>query len=351
MTRKQRSLGLLPAEWHEQDGVMLTWPHEMTDWGPFLAAVEPVFVRIAEEVCRQERLLVVCRDQAHRTHVQDQLRAAGIDLQRVVFRISPSNDSWARDHGPITVFDQDHPHLLDFTFNGWGNKFPAALDNRINFVLQESGIFPPTVRMSHLNFVLEGGGIESDGVDTLLTTSRCLLSPQRNPQFNREQLEAMLVSFFKLPRILWLDHGYLAGDDTDSHIDTLARFVDPQTIAYVSCDDINDEHHAELAAMKAQLEGFRTAAGEPYRLIPLPLPRAIHDDEGQRLPATYANFLVINNAVLVPTYGDPQDDVALARLQEGFADREIIGIDCRPLIQQYGSLHCVTMQLPSGTMA
>ena len=189
-----------------------------------------------------------------------------------------------------------------------------------------------------------------DGSGTLLTTARCLLAPTRNPKLTQDGLEARLKELLGLDRILWLQHGHLTGDDTDSHIDTLARFCDARTIAYVACADPDDEHHAELKAMEEELRALRAADGRPYRLVPLPWPRARYDDDGRRLPATYANFLIINGAVLVPTYDDPADGPALARLRECFPGREIIGVDCLPLIYQYGSLHCVTMQLPEGVL-
>jgi len=318
----------LPPEWAPQSGVMLTWPHAQSDWAPWLTEVEPVFVAIARAVTAHERLLVSCLDDAHLAHVRTRLADATIDLGRVDLYALPSNDTWARDHGPLTVLRDGHPVLLDFTFNGWGNKHAAALDNRITATLHAAGAFGATALESD-PLVLEGGSIEVDGRGTLLTTRRCLL--------------------FGVERVLWLDHGHLEGDDTDAHIDTLARFCDPHTIAYVACDDPADPHYEGLRAMAAELAALRDADGAPYRLVPLPWPAAKYDGD-QRLPATYANFLIINDAVLVPTYRDAADAEALAAIQGCFPEREVIGIDCLPLIHQYGSLHCVTMQLPAGTL-
>ncbi len=328
---------------------MLTWPHAHGDWGPHLERVEPVFVAIACEVSRREGLLVVCYDEAHRQHVAARLEAGGAELARVRLAIAPSNDTWARDHGPITVLCRGEPRLLDFEFNGWGGKYPAELDNCITARLHRAGVFGQ-VPLEKTGLVLEGGAIEVDGSGTLLATARCLLAPTRNPALSQAQLEARLKELLGIERILWLRHGHLAGDDTDSHIDTLARFCDIHTLAYVRCDDPHDEHYAELAAMEAELRSIRAADGRPYRLVPLPWPRPKFDETGRRLPATYANFLIINGAVLVPTYDDPADGAALARLSECFPDRDIIGIGCLPLIYQYGSLHCVTMQLPAGVL-
>jgi agmatine deiminase len=300
---------------------MLTWPHAQSDWAPILHKVEPVFTAIAAAVARYETVLIACHDEAVRAQVAARLRAAGIAEARLRLLVAPANDTWARDHGPITVLCRNDPTLLDFGFNGWGGKYAHDLDNLITQQLYTQGAFGDAP-LETVDLILEGGSIEVDGQGTLLTTTRCL----------------------------WLEHGYLAGDDTDSHIDTLARLCDASTIAYVTCDDPADEHYAELQAMEKELQAFRTAAGQPYRLVALPWPRARFDDDGARMPATYANFLIINGAVLVPTYDDPADRVALERLRDCFPGREAIGIDCLPLVYQHGSLHCVTMQLPAGVV-
>ncbi len=339
----------LPPEWAPQSGVMLTWPHAHGDWAPVLAQVEPVFLEIARQIARFERVLIVCRDEPHRMQLRDRARRAGIAPQRLVLAVAPSNDTWARDHGPITVRCRAELRLLDFRFNGWGGKYAHDLDDAIPGALARAGVFGE-LPLQRVPLVLEGGGIEVDGSGTLLATERCLLAPTRNPGQDRGAIERALAELFGLTRTLWLRHGALAGDDTDSHIDTLARFCDARTIAYVACDDPADEHFVDLRAMEAELRAFRAADGRPYTLVPLPWPRAKHDPEGNRMPATYANFLIINGAVLVPTYRDPADPVALERLRGCFPDREIIGIDCLPLIQQHGSLHCVTMQLPEGVI-
>ena len=247
------------------------------------------------------------------------------------------------------MIDTEGPSLLDFTFNGWGLKFASDKDNQITRRAVETGILKGRY-VNRLGFVLEGGSIESDGMGTLLTTSECLLSPNRNGQLNKVEIEEYLRSAFHLERVLWLDYGYLAGDDTDSHIDTLVRLCSPDTIAYVQCRDVNDEHYEELHRMEEQLKTFRTLAGEPYKLLALPMADKI-EVEGERLPATYANFLIMNDAVLYPTYNQPENDIrAKEVLQEAFPGHEIVGIDCRALIKQHGSLHCVTMQYPIGVI-
>ena len=238
--------------------------------------------------------------------------------------------------------------MIDFGFNGWGLKFAANHDNQITSRLFAEGVYNSSVEyISRLNFILEGGAIESDGKGTLMTTSHCMLAPNRNQPMQQHEIEAFLKENLGVQRVLWVNHGYLAGDDTDSHIDTLARFCNETTIAYVQCTDPADEHFEELQKMEEELKQFRTTAGTPYQLIPLPMAEAVYDDE-QRLPATYANFLILNDAVLMPTYASPLDEVAIRQMQKAFPHMEIVGIDCRALIKQHGSLHCVTMQLPEG---
>jgi agmatine deiminase len=332
----------LPAEWASQWAVQLTFPHPDSDWGPMLEDVLPCFVEIASTIARFQKVLIVTHDAEATMNLFDPALRPQILLHQL-----PSNDTWARDHGAITVLDeQGTPVLLDFMFNGWGLKFPADKDNLISQRLYNKGVFGTKAAFRHAGMVLEGGGIESDGEGTLLTTAECLLSPNRNPHWNKQQIEAQLATLLGARRVLWLNHGYLAGDDTDSHVDTLARLCTPDTIAYVRCDDPSDEHYEALAQMEAELKAFTTAAGAPYHLVPLPWPDACYSEDGDRLPATYANFLIINGAVLVPTYGVPQDAAALEALKPVFPDREVIGINCRMLIEQHGSLHCVTMQYP-----
>lgn len=335
----------LPPEWHPQSAILLTFPHENTDWKPILDQVEPVFVNIAKAVCQFEQLIISCFDEDHLKHVDQLLIANDIDKNNFKLYIVPSNDTWARDHGAICIYENNQRKILDFTFNGWGNKFDATLDNQITKHLHKQGAFENSPLIS-LDFVLEGGSIESDGLGTMLTTEFCLASLERNPQFSLSQIEDYLFEQFGANRILWLKHGALEGDDTDSHIDTLARFCDEKTIAYQSCEDSNDSHFEELKAMEEELKAFRQINGEPYHLVALPFPESKYDQENQRLPATYANFLILNNAVLVPTYQDKSDQLALERLATCFPERKIIGIDCTPLIEQHGSLHCVTMQIP-----
>jgi agmatine deiminase len=335
----------LPAEWEPQSAIQFTFPHADSDWAPILPEVQACFARIIEAVTRFQKAVVVCTNRAETAKILEACQPENLVLVEL-----PSNDTWARDHGGIFIEENGELVLLDFMFNGWGLKFAANADNQITQALHEKGIFGKK-KHHKPELVLEGGGIESDGLGTLLTTTECLLSPNRNPHFSKKQIENRLKKWLGAHRVLWLESGYLAGDDTDSHIDTLARFCNPQTICYVQCRDTTDEHFDALKRMEDELKAFRQADSTPYKLVALPFPEAIFDEEGQRLPATYANFLILNGAVLVPTYNVPQDAEALKVLKQVFPDHTIIGLDCRPLIWQHGSLHCITMQFPKGALA
>ena len=333
---------VFPAEWSLQSAVQLTWPHEATDWAETLGEALPCFAAIANEVAKREKLLVVCQDE---NDVRPWLRRR--DESRLIFRQMQTNDTWARDHGGISVWKDGRPVVYDFVFNAWGMKFAANYDNLITRKLFEAATFAPGVGLeSRQPFVLEGGSLESDGKGTLLATAACLTSANRNEHLSRAQIEAYLKDAFGARRILWLEDGALEGDDTGAHIDTLARFCSEDTIAYVQCDDPADSHFAPLLRMEDGLKAFRQTNGRPYRLLPLPMAdKVMHRCE--RLPATYANFLIVNGAVLLPFYDSHKDRLAAGRLQTAFPGREIVGINCLPLIRQHGSLHCVCMHYPA----
>lgn len=310
-----------------------------------LDEVTPCFVAVATAIATHQPLLVVCHNRATVATLLSHLPQHNLHLVEL-----PSNDTWARDHSAISVFDNHQPAILDFAFNGWGLKFPANLDNLLTSSLYQKKIFAPEVGYHNLlDTVLEGGGIESDGCGTILTTEACQLSPNRNGFTTRTQAEEMLRHTLGAQRILWLTHGWLAGDDTDSHIDTLARFCSPDTIAYVKCTDPADEHYTTLNAMEQELKALRTPTNTPYALIPLPMaPPCFDPDDNHRLPATYANFLITNHSILLPTYNSPLDTKAAHILATTFPTREVIPINSLPLIRQHGSLHCITMQYPAG---
>ncbi|WP_049721590.1 agmatine deiminase family protein [Gilvimarinus polysaccharolyticus] len=333
----------LMAEWEPQAAVLLTWPHADTDWAPLLASVNQVYTELAYHICRFSRLLIAAPEANH-AEIKQLLTARGVPEQQVQIYAVDSDDSWARDHGPLTVSRDGVARLLDFQFNGWGNKFDASRDNAISKALANAGAF--SAELESIDFVLEGGAIETDGEGTLMTTRSCLLNPNRNGDVSQLEVEQILQRHFGVGKINWLDHGFLEGDDTDSHIDTLARLCPDRRIAYVGCRDKNDVHYDALEKMQTQLREFRDAQGQPYELIELPWPQAVYSSDGERLPATYANFLILNGAVLVPIYQDPADAVALSKVGEAFPGYEIIAVDCGVLIEQHGSLHCITMQLP-----
>jgi len=327
---------------------MLTWPHADTDWADDLDRVRPVFAVIGAAISQCEDLLSIVPSPGERVIVEQALALAGADLARCHFAIAPTDDTWARDHGPIGTLDDGGVELNDFRFDAWGGKFDAALDDALNARLYHGGVFANSV-MVHRDMVLEGGAIETDGRGTLLATRRSVIDPARNPALNTGDVERLLGDWLGIERFLWLDHGALDGDDTDSHIDTLARFADTATLLYVTAP-AGDADHPALCAMHEQLKTFRSADGAPYRLLPLPFPGVHRADGGRRLPASYANFLIINGAVLMPGYGVDNDAVAAAVLAKAFPGRDIITIDCRAIIEQNGSLHCLTMQFPSGML-
>ena len=375
----------LPAEWEPQSHVMLTWPHEGTDWAPMLADITETYVEMSASITRFERLIIAT---PHPIQVGALLssRLSSEQMTRVFLCHCKSNDTWARDHGPVTLKDVATGALtmLDFRFNGWGEKFPAEQDNRITRTLHEEGAFDtiaegsaashatttkergmptPELQRPRLSdnddFVLEGGSIESDGEGTIFTTEGCLMAPHRNQPLTRDEIEQELRFRLKARRIVWLHHGVLKGDDTDGHIDTIVRIAPRDTLLYHKCYDMEDEQYEDFQALEQELMSLRTISGNPYRLIPLPQPKAIYQtvtgDDGketeERLPATYANFLILNGAVIVPTYGQPEpDDAACKAIGQAFPGREIIPIDSRSIIRQHGSIHCCTMQIPQPTM-
>lgn len=336
---------ILPAEWEEQSAIQLTWPHINTDWSENLKEVTNCFITLTKEISQRQKVIIICPSSKEIIAQLDKNI-----LSKISFVTTDTNDTWARDHGGITIKNCNKIEILDFQFNGWGLKFASNFDNIITTTLFNKNIFKADVKqINKLDFVLEGGSIESDGAGTILTTSECLLSANRNGINSKEEIEQYFKIEFGTKKILWLDYGFLEGDDTDSHIDTLARFCTPNIIAYVDCTDKNDIHFEQLQKMKQQLESFKTIEGNPYTLVALPMADPVYWED-ERLPATYANFLIINGAVLVPFYNTNKDGVAKEIIQKIFPNRQVIGIDCSSLIQQHGSLHCVTMQYPIGAI-
>ncbi|TDK23325.1 agmatine deiminase family protein [Luteimonas aestuarii] len=333
-----------PAEWEPQSAILIAWPHAGTDWADRLGEVEDTYIALVEAITRFQPVVICVADDDVECYAQARLASNRIDMARVRFVGAAYDDTWLRDSGPITLRDASHFRLLDFRFTGWGGKFEAGRDDALVGHLHAAGLFNDS-EVRAIDFALEGGAIETDGAGTLLTTWQCL--HERHPGLSRQALTEKLSTWLAQDRVLWLDHGYLEGDDTDAHIDTLARFAAPDAIVFQACDDAADSHYVELQAMADELAALRTRDGAPYRLFPLPWAKPVIDD-GRRLAASYANFLIVNGAVLMPAYGDEADASAAAVLAQAFPGREIVQVPCRPLIWQNGSLHCITMQLPKG---
>lgn len=337
----------LPAEWFPQDAILITWPHRDSAWADQLNNVEQTYLDLTSQISHYQDLIIQAHESIDLDNLIKKLHQLNGDVSRCHFVTLNSNDTWARDHGPITILKDDAPHALDFTFNGWGNKFQADLDDQLNAGLKRSGIVS---EQTTIPWVLEGGSIESDGAGTLMTTEACLLNPNRNGAVKRSELELKLKSWFGVSNVLWLSEGELDGDDTDAHIDTLARFAPNNTIVYQGCQDAEDAHYPTLSAMANQLKLMTNAQGETYRLLELPFPKACLADDGHRLPATYANFLICNRQVIVPTYDDPADATAIQIIEQAFPDHLVTGVNALPLIEEHGSIHCITMQLPKGSV-
>ncbi|PJK11084.1 agmatine deiminase [Lysobacteraceae bacterium NML08-0793] len=334
----------LPAEWEPQSAILIAWPNADTDWAPRLGEVEETYIALVAAITRFQPVIICVADDDVEAYADARLRSNRIDMAQVRFVSAAYDDTWLRDSGPITLVGENAFRLLDFRFTGWGGKFEASDDDQLVERLHAAGELGDAAREG-IDFALEGGAIDTDGEGSLLTTWKCL--SLRHPHASREELSAKLADWLKQSRVLWLDHGYLEGDDTDAHIDTLARFAPNNAIVFQACDDQADSHYAELKAMAEEIAALRTPDGQPYKLYPLPWAKPILDGE-RRLAASYANFLILNGAVLMPAYGDAADEKAAAVLAQAFPGREIVQVPCKPLIWQNGSLHCITMQLPAG---
>ena len=337
------------AEWHPCDAILLAWPFADSDWQPLLSRAQATYTALLKAIVAHSRAVILCAPSIDRAPLQQHCQQQQIDLSRCEFITLPLNDTWVRDYGPIGYYSpepqQPRLRLLDFQFNAWGDKYASTLDNQVTQHLQQQGLFACPVQS--VDFILEGGSIDSDGQGSLLTTAQCLR--QRIGTGDLAGYQRQLQRISATQHLHCLHHGGLAGDDTDSHIDTLVRFANPHTLLYVACDQPDDSHYAPLQAMHQELKQLRQPNGQPYTLHALPLPQAHYNEQGQRLPATYANFLFVNQAILLPVYRCAQDAQALAIMQRCFPEHQIISIDCCALIEQFGSLHCATMQLPKGS--
>ncbi|MCG8317077.1 MAG: agmatine deiminase family protein [Pseudomonadales bacterium] len=333
------------AEWSRQEAVLLAWPHPDTDWHPWLADIEASYHDLVAAIAPYATPLILCKDNPHQNLIQSRLGEALSN--QVVFHVCPYNDTWCRDYGPISVGNQRTEHLLSFRFTGWGNKYQASDDNLVNKHLEHAHAW--AVPVVEINLDLEGGAIETDGAGTLLTTEACLLANNRNRSMNKSAIDKALQQHLGVDRVLWLRNGYLQGDDTDSHVDNLVRFANRNTLVYADCNNQKDPHFEALKAMEAELKCFTTRDGTAYQCIPLAIPEAIYEGD-TRLPASYVNFLILNEAIIFPIFNCEADESALSNIQKAFPQHRIVPINGRNFIKQYGGPHCATMQLPKGVL-
>ncbi len=335
----------MPAEWEPHAATWLAWPHKEASWPGNFDPVPGIWVAMVRALVPHERVRILVNDEAMAASVRERLRAGDVPLDRVSLHQIPTDDAWVRDHGPTflvrTSGGRCELAAVDWVYNAWGGKYPPwdqddVVPQRIAEELQIP-LFEP-------GMVLEGGSIDVNGRGTLLTTEACLLNPNRNPERSRAQIDQTLRDYLGVQQIVWLGDG-IVGDDTDGHIDDLARFVDSTTVVTVVEDDPQDVNYPALRDNLARLRAMRDQDGEAVRVVTLPMPAPVEFD-GQRLPASYANFYIGNGAVLVPTFDDPNDARALRTLQALFPGRRVIGIRARELVWGLGAFHCVTQQQP-----
>jgi agmatine deiminase len=341
----------MPAEWEPHAATWLAWPHRESDWPGKFAPIPWVYAEIVRALTRHEPVNLIVTDEPAAGAVRDLLCRAGADTNRVRFWPAPTDRSWVRDSGPIFVRGSDGARVaLDWRFSAWAKYPDWHQDDRVpQFVAEALGV--PRVEPVHNGHrvVLEGGSIDVNGSGLLLTTEECLLSKtqERNPALDRADYEAVFAEYLGAGKVLWLGRG-IVGDDTHGHIDDLARFVGPRTVVTAVEPDPTDENYALLQENRERLEGATDGAGEKLEVVPLPVPRRLVY-AGARLPASYANFYIANGVVIVPTFNDPADRVALGTLAELFPDREVVGVHCVDLVWGLGTLHCMTQQEPLGS--
>ncbi len=327
---------LLP-EWYPQQCILLTWPHKHSDWLTTINAIYEIYITLATQLALTQKVIIIAYNQAHADEIKKELQRAKANIQHIDFICIPTNDTWVRDYGPISCMTDNQINLLNFNFNGYGNKYSHELDNRVNASLSNKNIFN---NVTDIDLVLEGGSIETDGKGTLLTTTTCLLSHARN-KLSKQEMEIKLKEYFGVDQIIWLDNCHLTGDDTDGHIDNFVRFINPKTILYLSSDNKDDPHFDSLQALKKELT---MQLGTKYNLIPIPLPDPILQNN-QPCPASYLNFLITNHSILVPTFNDRQDNDILGTIAEHCVTKTIIPIDSQMLVFEGGAVHCSTMQI------
>jgi agmatine deiminase len=337
----------LPPEWDKQDAILITWPHLKSAWASKIEIVELTYIQITTVISHYQPLIIQLHSSIDLDSVVRRLSLNGSDISNCHFIQLDSDDTWARDHGPITITNGDDTRCLNFIFNGWGNKFQHTKDNALNSHMNKNGLLN---NMQEVDWVLEGGSIEVDEYGVLLTTSQCVLNSNRNGKTLKENLTSRFHEWVKVNKVIYIENGSLEGDDTDSHIDTLARFAPTNQIIFQGCSDESDPHFLNLKEMKSELGTIQNSFNQPYKLIELPLPKAIYAEDGHRLPATYANFLITNKNIIVPTYDDAADSIAIELIKDAFPEHIVVGVNALSLIEEHGSIHCITMQLPKGSV-
>lgn len=333
------------AEWEECEAVLVALPASHTDWDYILDEALDQYRRLIGAFIENGiRSIVLTSDYKVAETFLSDMDSTFLRIVEVEY-----NDTWTRDYGALCVVRGERLRALDFGFNGWGLKFASDHDNLVNLNLVKQLLILPDTYRNERDFVLEGGSVDTDGAGTVLTTTRCLCSPNRNGGKTKAEINEILADRLGAEHVLWLDYGALSGDDTDSHIDTLCRMAPNNVILFTGCRNVDDEHFEELLKMRAQLTLFRTLEGEPYNLVELPLPNPIFDDEGNRLPASYANYLVTPEIIFMPIYNQPHNDqLACNTVKIAFPNHKVVPVECLTLIKQHGSLHCATMQFPKG---
>lgn len=334
-----------PAEFAPHTATWLSWPHKEASWPGKIHTIFPYYAQFVKVLADSERVCINVRDEQMKAFALTHLEKAGVNLAQVEFFFHPTNDAWCRDHGPAFLINPDAEQkkvIVDWDYNAWGGKYPPYdLDDVI-----------PTRIAKHYNIpvyypgiIMEGGSVEFNGAGTVMTSTACLLNPNRNPQLNQQQIEQYLMAYYGMQQVLWVDEG-IVGDDTDGHIDDTVRFVNADTVITVIEENKQDENYGLLQHNLKQLQQMRLLSGKQLNIVELPMPNYIEYD-GQRLPASYANFYIANKSVIVPTFRGSKDDKALQIIQSCFPDREVIGIDSTEIIWGLGSFHCLSQQEPA----
>ncbi len=333
-----------PAEFARHNATWLSWPHKEASWPGKIEMIYPIYCQFIKLLSEGERVNINLVDESMKAKAMGHLQRAGVDFTNITFFIHPTNDAWCRDHGPAFLINpkaEQMKIILDWGYNAWGGKYPPFdLDDNIPTLVGAHYKIP----VVYPGIVVEGGSVDFNGKGTVLTTTSCLLNPNRNPHLNQQQIEKYLQDYYGVSNILWLGDG-IVGDDTDGHIDDIARFVNEDTVVTVVEKDKTDENYAPLRENLKLLSKMKLENGKSLNIIELPMPSPVVYD-GQRLPASYANFYISNKYVIVPTYRDKQDDRALDILQKCFSDRKVIGLDSWDIIWGLGSFHCLSQQEP-----